>query len=297
MQRMTAYYLKGTVEMIARYEQSALSGQVKVSVQKYKGLQNLPHWHMESELIFADKGTAEVMAENTIYTLSENGCIFIRSGAVHYIKAESDSIISVMKIDSGLIASAVGEQTLVCPVLEYSCCAANAFEKIKREISEGKKYYEIICGSTAIVLIAEIFRNEKTVPARQEAENAKYKELLGLIANRYADITFDEAAEFMCFSKPYFSKYFRKMSGMTFSEYVNVVRVSEAIKMISHGNNSIGEAALSAGFGTIRSFNRIFKRLTGFAPRELPEDFIFIRSSFENSSDSFDPTLSTSELL
>ena len=99
------------------------------------------------------------------------------------------------------------------------------------------------------------------------SESSAYKELLRLVAKRYADMTFDEAAEFMCFSKPYFSKYFRRMSGMTFSEYLNVVRVSEAVKMLSHGNMSVGETALAAGFGTIRSFNRIFKRYTGFLKR------------------------------
>ena len=57
--------------MIARYEQSVLSGKLRVTVQKYGGLQNLPHWHMESELILAEKGSAEVMAENAVYTLSE----------------------------------------------------------------------------------------------------------------------------------------------------------------------------------------------------------------------------------
>ena len=57
--------------MIARYEQSVLSGRSQVTVQRYMGLQNLPHWHIESELIFAQKGSAEVMSENTVYTLTQ----------------------------------------------------------------------------------------------------------------------------------------------------------------------------------------------------------------------------------
>lgn len=84
---------------------------------------------------------------------------------------------------------------------------------------------------------------------------------------------------------------------MTFSEYLNIVRVSEAVKMLSHGDLSAGETALAAGFGTIRSFNRIFKRYTGFAPRELPDDFVFIGESHENGSESFDPTLPISVIL
>lgn len=282
--------------MIARYEQSVLSGKTQVTVQRYGGLQNLPHWHMESELIYAEKGAAEVMTENTVYALSEGGCIFIRSGAVHYIKAEADSIVSVMKIDSELVFSAVGAQTPVCPLLEHRYPVRDVFEKIRQEISAGEKYCDVVCAGLVTAMTAEIFRSEKTEALSVSSESSAYKELLRLVAKRYADMTFDEAAEFMCFSKPYFSKYFRRMSGMTFSEYLNVVRVSEAVKMLSHGNMSVGETALAAGFGTIRSFNRIFKRYTGFTPRELPEDYVFIGGT-ENGGEGFDPTLSVTKIL
>ena len=283
--------------MIAKYEQSVLSGRSQVSVQRYGGLQNLPHWHIESELIFAEKGSAEVMTDNNLYGLSEGYCVFIRSGAVHYIKAESDSVISVMKIDSQLISAEFGTLAPVCPLLERKYDVSEAFEKIRQEISNGEKYYEVICSGLALALTAEIFRNEKTSSAENSPESGAYKKLLRLISERFADITFDEAAEIMCFSKPYFSKYFRRMSGMTFSEYLNIVRVSEGVKMLSKGNMSAGETAVAAGFGTIRSFNRVFKQYTGYTPRELPDDFVFIGEDRGTSSDSFDPTLPVSKIL
>lgn len=283
--------------MIAKYEQSVLSGRSQVSVQRYEGLQNLPHWHIESELIFAEKGSAEVMTDNNLYGLSEGYCVFIRSGAVHYIKAESDSVISVMKIDSQLISAEFGTLAPVCPLLENKYDVSDTFEKIRQEISGGEKYYEVICSGLALALTAEIFRCEKTSSAENPSGSGAYKKLLRLISERFADITFDEAAEIMCFSKPYFSKYFRRMSGMTFSEYLNIVRVSEAVKMLSKGGMSAGETAVTAGFGTIRSFNRVFKQYTGYTPRDLPDDFVFIGENQGTSSDSFDPTLPVSKIL
>ena len=283
--------------MIAKYEQSVLSGRSQVSVQRYEGLQNLPHWHIESELIFAEKGSAEVMTDNNLYGLSEGYCVFIRSGAVHYIKAESDSVISVMKIDSQLISAEFGTLAPICPLLENKYDVSDTFEKIRQEISNGEKYYEVICSGLALALTAEIFRSEKTSSAENSSGSGAYKKLLRLISERFADITFDEAAEIMCFSKPYFSKYFRRMSGMTFSEYLNIVRVSEAVKMLSKGGMSAGETAVAAGFGTIRSFNRVFKQYTGFTPRELPDDFVFIGEDRGTASDGFDPTLPISKIL
>ena len=283
--------------MIAKYEQSVLSGRSQVSVQRYEGLQNLPHWHIESELIFAEKGSAEVMTDNNLYGLSEGYCVFIRSGAVHYIKAESDSVISVMKIDSQLISAEFGTLAPICPLLENKYDVSDTFEKIRQEISNGEKYYEVICSGLALALTAKIFRSEKTSSAENSSGSGAYKKLLRIISERFADITFDEAAEIMCFSKPYFSKYFRRMSGMTFSEYLNIVRVSEAVKMLSKGGMSAGETAVAAGFGTIRSFNRVFRQYTGFTPRELPDDFVFIGEDRGTDSDSFDPTLPISKIL
>lgn len=155
----------------------------------------------------------------------------------------------------------------------------------------------MICSGLALALTAEIFRSEKTSSAENSSGSGAYKKLLRLISERFADITFDEAAEIMCFSKPYFSKYFRRMSGMTFSEYLNIVRVSEAVKMLSKGGMSAGETAVAAGFGTIRSFNRVFKQYTGFTPRELPDDFVFIGEDRGTDSDGFDPTLPISKIL
>lgn len=283
--------------MIARYEQSVLSGSSRVTVQRYGGLQNLPHWHMESEFVFAEKGRAEVMVENTVYDLPEGGCIFIRCGAVHYIKAGAESVVSVMKIDSELISSAVGGQTLVCPLIKSKYPFDKIFDKLRREISAGEKYYETVCSGLAAAMTAEIFRNEITSASVDSSESAEYKQLLRLISERYADMTFNEAAEFMCFSKPYFSKYFRRMSGMTFTEYMNIVRVGAAVKMLSARNMSVGEIALASGFGTIRSFNRVFKTLTGYAPRDLPKDHVFIVGDPETDGEGFDPTLSGTIIL
>lgn len=283
--------------MVAKYEQSALSGKAQVKVQRYKGLQNLPHWHMDWELICSLSGSAEMMAENAVFTLPENGCALIRSETVHYIKADPQSIIAVMKIDPDLMALTIGRQTVASPLLENEYPAAEVLTGIEKEISQKEKYHEIICASQAAILIAEIFRKEKTVSLDKETESSAYKELLKLISKNCSSITFEQAAGFMCFSKPYFSKYFRKMSGMTFSEYLNFVRVNKAAELIMNKKMSIGEAAMAAGFGTIRSFNRTFKRLTGFAPRSMPKDFIFIENYSSSTEYSFDPTLPVSELL
>ena len=58
---------------------------------------------------------------------------------------------------------------------------------------------------------------------------------------------------------------------------------------------SFTEIAAICGFGTIRSFNRVFKELTGISPTQFALDPVLIRT--ERSDSGFDPTLSCSVQL
>ena len=60
---------------------------------------------------------------------------------------------------------------------------------------------------------------------------------------------------------------------------------------------SITEIATLCGFDTIRHFNRTFKEMTGFSPRELPEDYVLTSRSIKSMKGNFNPTLSGSRLL
>jgi LacI family transcriptional regulator len=53
----------------------------------------------------------------------------------------------------------------------------------------------------------------------------------------------------------------------TFKDYINQLRIVDALALISEGK-SITEAALESGFTTIRTFNRAFKRIHGVSPRQ-----------------------------
>lgn len=285
--------------MIARFEKKTLSGETHVSAHSYGNLHNLPHWHVENELIFVPVGEAEVVIGSNLFRISGNKCVFVRGGEVHYIKSAGDSVVCVLKIAPELLHSSFGGTSLCSPLIEGNYGLRKAFEEIALELGGREEYCQVIADSIMLGVIAKIFRGEKTECASDESRSTdKYKKLLNIISEKYAYITFEEAAEFMCLSQPYFSKYFRKMSGMTFTEYLNVVRVNNAVKLLSAGDMPVTEIALQTGFGTIRSFNRVFKALTGYSPRALPQDFVFLRAAHSSEDDEgFDPTLSAVMLV
>ncbi len=125
----------------------------------------------------------------------------------------------------------------------------------------------------------------------------KYKELIEMLSINYPHITFEEAAKYMSLNKSYFSRYFYRFSGMTFTQYLNILKVSAAIEKIQEKKLNMTEISVSCGFGTIRNFNRVFKELTGYNPKKLPNNFVFIYNFKDTSGNDFNPTLNCTEIL
>ena len=63
------------------------------------------------------------------------------------------------------------------------------------------------------------------------------------------------------------SRMFSANSRMTYLEYVQYLRVYRAAQYLDRGS-SCTEAAWSAGFGSICSFNRVFRKIMGISPSE-----------------------------
>ena len=155
---------------------------------------------------------------------------------------------------------------------------------------EGEGREQLIAGIFSVLEI-----QESAVSTSEATE--RYKKLLYDIDEHAEDYSFSRAVEYMNMSEAYFSRFFKRVSGMTFSMYLNHIRVNKALDLLRDRNMTMTEIAMHCGFDTIRNFNRVFKQITGYAPRELPDGYILnLRSNSGNDSD-FDPTITTSELM
>ena len=150
------------------------------------------------------------------------------------------------------------------------------------------------------LLLIEIFRNEPLV--RRAAQNqksiARYKDLLTVIDQSFDHLSFRDAAAFMNMSDAYFSRFFKKVSGMTFSQYLNIVRVGRAIDILAVSPDiTMASLMTECGFNTLRNFNRVFKSVTGYSPSTLPREYSLDYRSLSTYEDAFDPTMDSSILL
>jgi two-component system, response regulator YesN len=87
--------------------------------------------------------------------------------------------------------------------------------------------------------------------------------------NYYRDLTIDELSEYVKKSPNYFSHLFKKEFGLSFSEYLNRLRVNEAKNLIKNSSMLAYEIAEKVGFQDYKYFVQVFKKVEGYSPSEF----------------------------
>ena len=286
--------------MLAKFEKRAYAGNEHVWVGKYRNLHNISHWHMEHELIACREGSAQVMLDDTMFNITQQQCIFCHSGRVHYISASPDSVLLVCLFDEKMYDPITSPFALENPVFEDRYGILPKLSEIRHELQNQPIFFE--CRTEAMIgeILVDVFRGEPLRKAQWQFSDVitRYKQLLNHIDLEYEHITYQNAVQFMNMSDAYFSRYFKRQAGMTFSQYLNVVRIEKAVQLLdSAPTMKITDVMLRCVFNTIRSFNRVFREVTGFTPTTLPPGYVLNTRSVPTIQGSFDPTLSDAELL
>ncbi len=86
-------------------------------------------------------------------------------------------------------------------------------------------------------------------------------------------IALDEVASVANMSRTGFCRYFKSITGKTFSTYVNEIRINYACKLLIEGKSNVAQIGYHCGFRQPSYFNRIFKAFTQKTPLEFQTEF------------------------
>jgi len=86
--------------------------------------------------------------------------------------------------------------------------------------------------------------------------------------NAAEPVKLSEVARYAGLSPQHFCKVFKQGTGLTFTRYLAKVRVEHAQSLLRGNSRRIADIAFECGFGSIATFNRVFKRLAGVSPGE-----------------------------
>jgi AraC-like DNA-binding protein len=128
----------------------------------------------------------------------------------------------------------------------------------------------------AVLRLLEVFAQHLSLAAEQIATQQAHDEpplvsrARAVIEERSAEnLSLDEIAESVHTSTFHFCRIFKRATGMTFTQYLSMVRVAKAKKLLANPQARVSEVAFEAGFASLTHFNRIFRRIAGQSPTEF----------------------------
>lgn len=93
-----------------------------------------------------------------------------------------------------------------------------------------------------------------------------------LILEKYAsNLSLDVAASALSLHPSYLSRLFKEETGMTFTEYLNRVRIKTSCALMDAGHECLREISSQVGFLNHTYFFKVFKTMTGMTPHAYME--------------------------
>ena len=92
--------------------------------------------------------------------------------------------------------------------------------------------------------------------------------ILYMQSNMAENITVEEVAELIYVSKSYLSRYFKQRTGMSLIEYLRLLRINTAKKLLVTTDSSVEDISSIIGYNSAKYFCRAFRLCTGMTPTE-----------------------------
>lgn len=270
--------------MKAFHEVRNYSSDLMVWHSSYENISFVAHWQKEIELVYVKNGEASFHVADQSFIARTGDLVICESGQIHYSDSyNTQNHLDFLIFDTNVISSRYHNphfKNVLVTAEELEEMGLNTslervFSLVARELDKKQPYYKDIITAAIrefwFLLKRELPREEKAKDDRRRSRLLEeFQELLDYIDKHYAeDLTLDHASSMLHFSPSHFSKTFKKLMGMNYVTYVNMVRIEQAIQMLTTNQYRMIDIALECGFSNIRSFNRVFKEITGYTPTDF----------------------------
>ena len=263
--------LQGEQEFVTYSENSSFRMWFSDSPWRYD-----PHTHSAIEIVLTLSGCVDYTVGDENYRVRKDEILIIPSGQQHGLNMGENSSRLLFLFEPEFMQT-LGDLRQMSRSLNrvfYLHDGSDAHNRIREMLLKASKVYQerepmwnTICFSYLLriyallcqsyLAAADMGRREARRPA---VEGEVISTALNYINRNYKnDLTLDEVADFTGFSRFYFSRSFKQITGFTFRDYLTLKRVQVAMTLLIETDKPMSEVAEESGFGSIATFNRVFR--------------------------------------
>lgn len=254
-----------------------------------------PHWHKEVEFIYVVEGTIKIGVADQLLSLNAGDIYFFDSGVPHYFLASPESQRFVYQFDLSLFSTIFLDANYGETIDQIFTTRENwsvnwpedVQNKCQKLLTQLMSHYENKAGNGLYEVYAMLHELlvvlHKEVPKKQgelrkivSSVSLRDKETIGkmdqifayLESNYQHKISMEEIAKQIGFNPQYFSRFFKKQTGITFTEFLTEYRLNIAKAILSSETSSMIEVAEKSGFNSVKTFHHVFKEYVGMSPKK-----------------------------
>jgi len=250
------------------------------------------HFHPELEIVYIEAESGMRHVGEHISRFIGSDLVFIGSNIPHLnfdygIKSTYEKV--VLHIKSDFLGAAftntpeLGQIAQLFQKAEHGLAFGPATKRVVGEImqrlallSPFEQFLEVLRLLQLLAQAPDVtFLHEQPVENQYtKKDQERLKRLYGFIDEHYhRKVEMEEVAELCHLSIPAFCRYFKKMTKLTFTEFLNHYRVNQAQKLLLMDKN-VTETCFECGFDSLSYFNRIFKKVTGENPLSFKKRYL-----------------------
>ncbi len=275
-------YMRGKQEYVTYRERSSLRVWYSETPWHYES-----HYHSAVEVIMPIKGEVIYSLLDSTYRVQVGEVLIVPPNCIHDLTMNEGSARYLLLFEPDGIFG-MRDMQMVAAMLKmpiYLSGQAELQEDIRKLLLQVVTCYDqqeplwnSLCYSLLLQMYARLGKHYMGRTLQSDGDEARdidsdiiNSARLYIDQNCMLNITLNDMASFSGFSKYYFSRVFKQQLGIPFSEYLRRKRVSLAEDLLIHSRQPIQEIAATAGFGSIATFNRVFRDVKSCTPSRYRE--------------------------
>ena len=275
----------------------ALHSCIAVMKHNEKRFSSPLHAHPELELVFIKSGSGKRVIGDTINRFNPGDIVLVGSALPHrWISDNNDlppsSIVAYFNKDAfseGFYALKESQELANLLVKASRGLNITGFTRqvvgAKMERLAKKNGFKKIIGLMEILHIIstskeiDYITHDNNTSRSTDTRTDRLAEVYHYIAENFQkDISLHEIASIASLTEPAFCRLFKNRTSKSFVEYVNEIRISAACKDLQDTDLNISAIYSHCGFKTISNFNKSFKKITGFSPKEYRQNIQLLQN-------------------
>ncbi|MDR1000590.1 MAG: AraC family transcriptional regulator [Clostridiales bacterium] len=244
-----------------------------------------PHWHSDIEIIAPLQNGVCITIDAVKYDLGERDAIIVFPGEIHNIASNSEGKSIVVQFSPTLLTALDDFRQNFRLLSRHHLLSDAEMPDVTRELIALLKDMLVVYLKNAVFGEAEIYARllaffvvfgrfclENSIDGgiyQKKVYTEKLADICSYISeNCTQSLSLEGVAGLFGFSKFYFSRIFKRYTGVSFWNFVTEVRVRKAEQMLAESDALVADVALRSGFGSITAFNRVFKEIKSMTPKE-----------------------------